>query len=137
MKNRRLFSRIDYEAKIKFQCNEKIYIGVLQDISLKGIKVNFSGDISKLSFQSKGMLSIKLPSSEIVLDIEATLTHKDRNTCGLRFNVIEIEVLSHLKSLISLNTGDGELIDNELGLFVDSSKIDFFNNNNKKREDND
>jgi hypothetical protein len=63
-------------------------------------------------------LDIKLVNSDIHLQFEAKLSHKEESHYGFIFLSEEIDTFAHLRRLLELNLGDSEIIDRELGAWM-------------------
>ena len=65
-------------------------------------------------------LSISLPGSEIVLVFSAELVHREETRLGFKFLQEDLETLTHLRTLLELNTGDPEGVRSELLAWLNS-----------------
>jgi hypothetical protein len=59
-------------------------------------------------------LSRPLPGSTIVLAFDAELIHREENRLGFKFLHEDLETLTHLRTLLELNTGDPEGVRSEM-----------------------
>lgn len=111
--NRR-FTRIDFEAKARLYSADSVWDTQLIDISLKGAlcarPANWqgaSGDSYRLELQLPGASGISM---------SATAAHISDDRIGFQWNKIDLDSFSHLKRLIELNIGDGDLLNRELSV---------------------
>jgi len=115
--DRRLFSRIKFDTEISIAINKNTITGNLIDISLQGALIESSSDVS-LSKDDKGILTISLGNSTIVLSINVTLAYQKDRDLGFRFAEMELDTVMHLRRLIELNVGDSEKVREELFFLV-------------------
>ncbi len=117
MENKRYYKRVDFHVNAAARVDNILYTGELYDISLKGalIKMNkgsglFSGKI--------GTVMLKLPNSNITLEFEARIVHKQDDFLGFKFEGADVDSITHLRRLLVLNTGDEEGIDREISFWL-------------------
>jgi len=113
MEDKRRFTRIIFSTPAQLTVGSNSYNTHLIDLSLKGALVKAEQDLTGFVGQDCS-LSFTLPSSEIVIDIEASITHVEHNNVGMVCTKIDLDSVSHLKRLIALNLGDEDLLDREL-----------------------
>jgi hypothetical protein len=85
----------------------------LLDIALKGALVECDAPLG-LSPGATVALSIILSGSPIVLGFDAQLAHCEENRYGFKFLHENLQTLTHLRTLLELNTGDPDGVRSEL-----------------------
>jgi len=98
-------------------CKDKKYHGELFDISLQGALLLCKGKIPLVK-GSRCQLSVHLLDSEIILQFEADIVHRQDNRLGLKFSGIDTETATHLRRLLELNIGSSEVLDREIALWL-------------------
>ncbi|MCP4750288.1 MAG: PilZ domain-containing protein [Proteobacteria bacterium] len=114
---RRVFSRVDFNAEVFISIGDHRYKAELMDISLKGALVLFENS----SIIRKGencLFELNLDQNSLVLKIEAILMYVQEDHLGLKFNNIDLESMIHLRRLVELNVGDPDRIQKELFFLV-------------------
>jgi c-di-GMP-binding flagellar brake protein YcgR len=117
MVERRNFQRVPFATEAEINCNGKKYHGELLNISLQGALIHGKetipfeeGDICELS--------IHLSGSEITLQFDVNLVHRERKRLGFRFIGEDTETMTHLRRLLELNIGSSEIIDKEISFWL-------------------
>ncbi|MGK0441901.1 MAG: hypothetical protein ACJA0N_001706 [Pseudohongiellaceae bacterium] len=109
---RRLFSRITFDAETSIQQGGDIWSVNLVDISLKGLLIekpdDWDGDNSK-DFN----VSIHL-SDNTSITMSTTLRHDEDGQIGFECHHIDIDSIHHLRRLVELNIGDMDLLEREV-----------------------
>lgn len=109
----RRFRRIPFEADVQIASGEHRWTCNLLDIALKGALLE-SEDVLPLTQGAVVGLSLALPGSEIALKFGAELIHREGSRFGFKFLHEDLETLTHLRTLLELNTGDPEGVRSEL-----------------------
>ncbi len=117
MDERRNFQRVPFATEAEINCNEKKYHGELLDISLQGALINYQGTIP-LEEGSLCILSIHLLDSEITMQFDVNLVHREGNKFGFKFIGEDTETMAHLRRLLELNIGSSEVIDKEISFWL-------------------
>lgn len=112
MEHRR-FRRIPFEAEVEVATGERSWSCSLIDLALKGALLE-SRQKLPLPLGTTASLSLPLPGSPISLGFQAELVHREGNRLGFKFLQEDLETLTHLRTLLELNTGDPEGIRSEL-----------------------
>ena len=109
---RRHYKRIPFIAEVILRQGEHQWQCRLMDISLKGILIeHLEGELSN----PKGIFDVSLVlSEEVVINMQANISHCSEGHCGLVWQNIELEGLTHLRRLLELNMSDPEEINREL-----------------------
>ena len=109
----RRFSRIDFEAPVKLECNGETWQSKLLDISLQGALIERPEDW-KGEKGEKSNLFITLPDSDIHIDMEVELAHLEDKCMGFHCLHIDLDSVTCLRRLVELNLGDEELLEREI-----------------------
>lgn len=109
---RRHYKRIPFIADVLLRQDDQQWRCRLLDISLKGILIeHVEEEPSKLT----GSFDVSLVLSEdVVINMQAAISHCTEGRCGLVWQNIELEGLSHLRRLLELNMSDASEINREL-----------------------
>ena len=113
MDEKRNFQRVPFVTRAEINCNSRKYRGRLLNISLQGALVSGKGFIP-FAEGDRCQLSIHLLGTEITLQFEADLIHRQDDRFGFRFISEDLETASHLRRLLELNIGSAETIDREV-----------------------
>lgn len=111
--NERRFRRVPFDAEVRLAAGGEEWRGHLLDIALRGALLECDPAVP-LPTGTPTALSIPLPGSEIALDFEAELVHREENRLGFRFLHLDLATFTHLRALLALNSGDADGIRNEL-----------------------
>jgi len=117
VEDKRYFSRINFPAQSQIEINDKVYDGNLLDLSLRGALLNFKEQIS-IKMNDSCTLTIQLHSSDIKLIFDAVLIHIHQNNMGFKFISEDVNTMTHLRNLLSLNVGDYDKITDELEFWL-------------------
>ena len=116
---RRQFSRIPFDAHAHLndkQGHLHLNCNVL-DISLKGLLVekpdHWIGEIG-----AAYDLDVILGDADIVIKMASTVAHIDDQRIGFQCRQLDLDSMSHLKRLISLNLRDDWLLQRELSALI-------------------
>lgn len=113
MSEHRLFKRVRFAVKIDIEISGKSYEATLVDISLKGALVTFPHELhpeTGLPCQ----LTIHLDESDIRLIFSGEVIHTHGNLTGIKFTMIDLDSMIHLRRLLELNTANPDEVRNEL-----------------------
>ena len=117
MEEKRYFSRINFTAHSQIEFNNKVYEGNLLDLSLKGALLSFKEQVP-LKMNDCCVIRISLHSSDIKLVFDAELTHIHKENMGFKFLSEDVDTMTHLRNLLSLNVGDYDKITDELDFWL-------------------
>lgn len=115
---RRRFTRIHFDARTEIQKGDQKMEVSLTDISFNGIMVKSDTPLD-LKIKDQVQVLVHLLGDDIIIQTDATLTHKRDNTYGFVIENMEIESLTQLRRLVELNLGDSKLLERELEHFFD------------------
>ena len=117
VENRRLFSRIAFHTNAWLQLPDgEVGVDVI-DLSLKGALVKPSTSES-CPQGTRCVLKIVLDEAGAQIRMEATVAHQDHGHLGLACQEIDLDSITHLRRLITLNLGDEALLERELSKLV-------------------
>ena len=117
MSEHRLFHRIRFVAKTDIEISGKSWEAALVDISLKGALVTFPHGLHP----ETGLpcrLTIHLDESDIRLVISGEIIHTHDDLTGIKFTLIDLDSMIHLRRLLEINTAEPEQVRNELNLLI-------------------
>jgi hypothetical protein len=109
----RRFRRIPFEAEVQLAVGERSWNCRLLVIALKGALLESAVPLP-LAQGTVASLSLPLPGSAIVLAFDAELAHREESRLGFKFLHENLETLTHLRTLLELNTGDPDGVRSEL-----------------------
>lgn len=116
---RRQFSRVP------FQCEASLFLpdgehGVeVLDLSLKGALIHPAEPLY-VQVGTNGTLRIRLDDMGTTIRMEATVVHHLANYYGLACRDIDLDSMTNLRRLVTLNLGDGMLAEREIALLMRS-----------------
>jgi c-di-GMP-binding flagellar brake protein YcgR len=116
MEDKRRFNRVTCEEKLLVRFDGSPTRAQLLDISLKGALVEFENDVT---FQLGDILDITLTldDSDIVLQFESKVIHRNNNVVGVKFIRIDLDSMIHLRSFIEARSMDPEQVIREFEYF--------------------
>lgn len=113
----RQFRRVPFEAEVQLAAGEHSWSCRLLDIALKGALLESPVPLN-LPPETMARIAIPLPGSAITLDFQAMLAHQEATHLGFKFLHEDLDTLTHLRTLLELNTGDPEGIRSELLIWL-------------------
>lgn len=117
VENRRLFSRIAFHTNAWLQLPDgEVGVDVI-DLSLKGALVKPSSSESSPQ-GTRCVLKIVLDEAGAQIRMETIVAHQDHGHLGLACQEIDLDSITHLRRLITLNLGDETLLERELSKLV-------------------
>ncbi len=114
---RRIFSRIHFEAHVSLDLMGKKYAAYLIDISLKGALVELT-QTQAIPRNTMGNLHVLFEDSGEEIRAEICVMHVDGQKLGLVCLAMDIDSITHLRRLHELNLGDPELLERELAAMI-------------------
>ncbi len=111
--DRRRFTRIPFDAPVSLHQDDWQAQVQLIDISLRGLLVRLPDNWSQADRSQLLQVIIGLSSLEQI-HMEAQLVFAREGLLGLECKHIDLDSISHLKRLITLNLGDEALAEREL-----------------------
>jgi hypothetical protein len=111
--NERHFRRVPFATEATLVAGHQRQYCQLLDIALKGALLESLEPLA-LPIGTRAHLSVPLPDSEIELAFDVELMHQEGNHYGFKFLHENLQTLTHLRTLLELNTGDPEGVRSEL-----------------------
>ena len=111
--DKRQFSRINFNAPVTLESNGKIWNSQLLDISLKGALIERPNNWNGINGE-QFRLFIKLPDSDIHIDMEVELAHLEDKRIGFHCIHIDLDSVTSLRRLVELNLGNEKLLEREI-----------------------
>ena len=118
MIERRQFSWVVYQVPTEISQEQINESGLVQDLSLHGLLIQCD-ELQRFSQDSPVHVSFKLAKSDINIQLEATIVSTINTSMRLRIEHLDIDSISHLKSLVELNVGDDEQLSREIEHLTD------------------
>ncbi|MCP4236208.1 MAG: PilZ domain-containing protein [Aestuariibacter sp.] len=117
VEEKRRFSRIPFQSKVLISNEGYSMACQLIDISLKGILVTLPanwtakpGDLIQVE--------LELDPDDVIINMESTVAHIEKDHLGLACQHIDIDSISHLRRLVELNIGDPDILQRELSELI-------------------
>lgn len=114
---RRQNNRIAFDAPVIISNAEGEWESSTLDISLKGALISQPHNWHN-GKGSKCILDIKLAGDDIYIRMEATVMHIEGGHIGFHCDHIDLESITNLRRLITLNLADEALLERELASLV-------------------
>jgi len=117
MSEHRVFKRVRFVVKTDIEINGESCEATLVDISLKGALVTFPHELhpeTGLPCQ----VTIHLDESDIRLIFSGEIVHTHENLTGIKFTLIDIDSMIHLRRLLELNTANPDQVRSELNSLI-------------------
>lgn len=109
----RKFTRILFDVPAELMARGAVWPCQLIDISLKGVLVSrpesWPGD------EDESVFARIFLTEDIIIEMELEIAHCTDKVLGLRCVYIDLDSASHLRRLVELNLGDGQLLEREIG----------------------
>lgn len=110
---RRIFSRVNFDAWAELRQGEQHWRAPLLDLSLKGLLVSEPEDW-RADPQRPVIAAIHL-DNHLAIEMTVVLRHRDSGHLGFECSSIDIDSITNLRRLVELNLGDPELLERQLG----------------------
>lgn len=110
---KRLFSRILFDAPVELSTSEKHWQSHLIDISLKGALIRKPGNWQARP-SGEYELDVQLGDKDSHISMQAMIAHEDADQIGFNCVHIDLDSVSCLKRLVELNLSDEALLEREL-----------------------
>jgi PilZ domain len=112
-KDRRLFSRIHFDAWAELRQGERHWHAAVLDLSLKGLLVR-EPEGWQLDVDQPVRAAIQL-ANQATIQMTVRLRHSGNGQIGFECEFIDLDSISNLRRLVELNLGDPELLERQLG----------------------
>ncbi len=117
---KRRFTRIPFAGRLTVTCATGTSAGDLRDISLKGVLMTHPPEWQRCPGNGEPVdLSLELESG-LILDAHGTTAHVDDDVIGFEFTTLPVESAAHLRRLVELNLGSGELLEREFDALLEA-----------------
>jgi len=117
---RRKFTRIPFDASVTLSNPSGSWTAKLLDISLNGALISQPQNWAA-SEQKCFLLEINVAENVLEIRMEATATHVDKQSIGLKCDHIDIDSASHLRRLVELNVGNHDILNRELSALINQA----------------
>ncbi len=112
-KDKRHFSRINFDTNIRLVGAKGSWSCHLNDISLKGASITIpTGWTAKVG--DRFLVELSMSGSETIIHMEVSMMHIEGEHAGFRCEHIDLDSISHLRRLVELNLGDSDILNREL-----------------------
>lgn len=111
--NRRRFLRIQFDGITQLDTGTGWRTVTLQDLSLKGALISSPAPLDWQAGDCAN-LKIQLATDGTTLNFQTRLVRTMGNQSGIRFEIIDLDTMTHLRRLMELNLGDENLLEREL-----------------------
>lgn len=111
--DKRHFSRIAIDGKVKVSCGKHQWESEILDISLKGALIQ-KPESGELSEEDACLLELVQESGEVMISMQGKIAHATGDHLGFHCESIDLDSVSHLKRMLELNLGDETLLQREL-----------------------
>ena len=114
---RRVFTRIPFEADVVLALAATQHVCSLVDISLKGALVDQS-QAWNASMGDPCILTITLANEGPAIEMKGEIAHLEQGRLGMRCTEIDLESMTNLRRLVELNLGDKAILNREIQAMV-------------------
>lgn len=118
---RRRFSRIPFQADAHlYTDNGELFLRCpVNDISLNGLLIDRPFDWQQ-ALDSTVDVDLVLAGAQIVIKMHCQVAHIDQQSVGLRCEQLDLDSMTHLKQLVSLNLGNSTILEREFSALITS-----------------
>ncbi len=119
-KDRRRFLRVSYSTSAILTDEKGNQVsGNIRNLSLKGAFVEAEDSVD-IDSPVKVEINVASLSSSLNLSLMGKIVRKDSRGVGVEFTEMDIDTFVHLKSIVALNHGDLDTIEDEFHKFLQS-----------------
>ena len=115
---RRQFHRILFEADAQLIQGQSKWPATLVDLSLKGALLELRMS-DALDAGQPLELNILLQGSEVQINMQGTISHKEPHKVGFHCSDIDIDSATELRRVMELNLADEDLLQRDIHALVD------------------
>ena len=115
--DRRRFSRVNFVTEASLEVEGDRYPVQILNLSLKGCLLEMPSS-STWEIGSSALLRFQLVGSPVELCFHGSLIHRNGQHLGYRFERVELESMTHLRTLLEYNLGDPAQVEREVYLMV-------------------
>ena len=113
---KRKFSRAHFHGSGEILKGSSKYSAQVEDLSLHGVLISCE---QELHLRDEVRFNLTLTHSDIVIETEGIVVHKEQNEYGIKFTLVDAEGMIHLRSIMEYNTENFAKIENELFFLKD------------------
>ncbi|WP_415033831.1 PilZ domain-containing protein [Azonexus sp.] len=117
--NRRQFTRISFRSPARLILPDGVHTVDISDLSLKGALVRPSAPLNS-PIGTQGVLRVQLDDGTTEIRMGIAIAHHENDLYGLACREIDIDSVTHLRRLVTLNAGDDALLTREIALLSTS-----------------
>ena len=114
-RERRRFSRLPFEIDTSVRIGGRGISAHLVDVSIRGALIAHPAGWDAKPGE-KGVLTVILSESTVVITMEVEVAHVEPETIGLHCTSIDVDSMTHLRRMMELNLGDPNLVERELAM---------------------
>jgi hypothetical protein len=115
---RRIFSRIHFDAWAELRQGDRHWRAPLLDLSLKGLLVSEPQDWDRADTAQPLRAAIHLDNA-LAIEMTVLLRHREQGHLGFECQSIDLDSITNLRRLVELNLGDPDLLERQLGALGD------------------
>ena len=123
LKDKRRFSRIDFDTDVRLISDKGQWKSKLIDISLKGLLVTVP-QVWEAGIGDHYITELFADNEDTVIRMEVSVTHIGERRVGLMCEHIDLDSISRLRRLLELNICNTDIINRELSEFGNSDTPD-------------
>jgi fluoroacetyl-CoA thioesterase len=113
---RRRYHRIGFDAPARWERGSRHVPVTVVDLSFKGALVAWTGPTPALG--ERGVLRVSLGQDGEQIRMDTEVRHVDGSLLGLACSDLDLDSMTHLRQLVSLNLGDPALVERDLKALV-------------------
>lgn len=113
--NRRQFTRISFRSPARLILPDGVHTVNIADLSLKGALISPTAALHA-EIGTHGVLRVQLDDASTEIRMSITVAHHEKNHYGLSCREIDLDSVTHLRRLVTLNAGDDALLTREIAL---------------------
>lgn len=117
MEEKRRFTRIAYQSTGKAKINDIVYNVEVHDLSLKGVLFKIDAPKHDVKQGDEGKLDIFL-SDDITVSLNIKVARIDGNNIGVVSTSIDVDSITHIRTMCEYNMSPNGLIDRDLAELV-------------------
>jgi hypothetical protein len=118
MADGRHFSRVPFRIEAQVQSDHGTFYGEVKNLSLKGMYVAVPE-----SHPVGEAVDIKIylahDNPVVMIEVQGEVVRTDSEGIAVRFTKVDLESFTHLRNVVSLNTGDADAVMDELLHYCD------------------
>lgn len=123
MDDQRNYQRIKFRTEADVSVADTLYRCDLVDLALQGALFRSEQPLN-LKIGNQTIISIFLPDSSVRMEFGGELIHQNGSFYGFIFVTEDDQTMGHLRRLLELNFGDGNLADQEFAHWLQRGEKD-------------